>query len=68
MTSVFLTKMKGKIPTMKVMVKEMARAASAESLPSAMETITERNIKSALTSSARPMFLLITFQFICVSP
>ena len=68
MTSVFLTKMKGKIPTMKVMVKEIARAARAESLPSATDTITERNMNSALTRSARPMFLLITFQFICVSP
>ena len=49
---------------MKVIVNEIIRAASAESLPFAMETNTESSMNSALTSSAKPMFLMITFQFI----
>ena len=58
------TKMKGKIPTMNVMVKDMSRAVRALSFPFAMETRTERNMNRALTSRAKPTFLLITLIFI----
>ena len=56
--------MKGKMPTMKVMVNEIIRAASAESLPFAIDTNMENSMNSAFTSRAKPMFLMITFQFI----
>ena len=49
---------------MKVMVNEIIRAASAESLPPAIDTKTASSMNRALTSSAKPMFLMITFQFI----
>ena len=64
MEVVLRTKKNGKMPTMKVMVNEIISAASAESLPLAIETKTENSMKSALTSNAKPMFLMITFQFI----
>ena len=58
------TKMKGKMPTMKVMRKEMLSAARAESRPFSSETPTDSSMKRALTRRAYPMFLLMTFQFI----
>ena len=60
--------MKGNMPTMKVIVKDIIRAASAESFPSDTDMMIEKNMNSALTSSAQPMFLLITFQFISSEP
>ena len=64
MAGPLLTKMKGKIPQMKVIEKLIRRGASALSLPFAIETKTESSIKSALTSSATPTFLVMTFRFI----
>ena len=49
---VFLTKMNGNIPTVKVIVKLIISAARALSLPPATETSMDRNMKRALTSSA----------------
>gem|GEM_PF-2824010 len=46
------TNMNGKIPTVNVIVKLISRAASALSLPFATETNIDRNMNSALTSSA----------------
>ncbi len=64
MFGVLFTKMNGKIPTENVMMKLMIRAESALSLPFIMETIIDRNMKSALTSRAVPTFLDMTFRFI----
>ena len=60
----FLTKMNGNIPTVNVMVKLISKAARALSLPLDTETRIEKNMKSALTSSAYPTFLDITLTFI----
>ncbi len=59
-----LTNIKGNIPTVKVMVKLISRAARALSLPFATETSMEKNMNRALTSSATPTYLDITFTFI----
>ena len=59
-----LTNMKGNIPTVKVMVKLISRAARALSLPFATETRMEKNMNRALTSNATPTYLDITFTFI----
>ena len=64
MAEVLRTNMNGKMPTMKVMVKEMMRAARALSFPLSRETKIENSMNSALTSSAYPTFLLMPFQFI----
>lgn len=60
----FLTKMKGKIPTMKVIMKLMANGPSAESFPFTIETIRDRNMNSALTSRACPTFFDMTLMSI----
>ena len=60
MAYVFLTKMKGKIPTMKVMMKLMAKGPMAESFPFNMDTIRDRNMNRALIRSACPTFLDMT--------
>ena len=52
MEDVFRTKIKGKIPTVKVMTKLIIRAAKALSCPFQSETRTEKNMNKALTSSA----------------
>lgn len=62
----FLTKMKGKMPTRKVIRQLMDKAARALSFPVGLEmdTNTEKNINNALTKSAKPTFLDITLTFI----
>ena len=52
MACVSRTKMKGKIPTMKVIRKEIESAASAESCPLIKDTKTDSIMKSALTRRA----------------
>ena len=52
MAAVFRTKMKGKIPTVKVMAKLISRAAKALSRPFQKETRMDRSMNNALTSSA----------------
>lgn len=64
MLDVFLTKMNGKMPTMNVIVKEIRRAARALSLPLKTDTRMDRNMKSALTRSAYPTFLVMALKFI----
>ena len=68
MLGVFPTKMNGKTPIAKVIVKLMRSGAMALSCPFARDTNTESSINSALTSSALPTFLDITFRFICLFP
>ena len=51
-SGVLRTNMKGNIPTMKVMVKLIIRAARALSLPLDKETSIDRNMNNALTSRA----------------
>ena len=65
MEEVFLTKMNGKAPAMKVIIKLMDRGANAESIPSQMEISMEMNMNKALTRSALPTLVDITFTFIC---
>jgi hypothetical protein len=64
--SVFRTKMKGNIPTRKVIRQLMAKAARALSFPVGLEmdTNTEKNMNNALTKRAKPTFLDITLTFI----
>ena len=52
MAVVFLTKKNGNIPTVNVRAKLIIKAARALSLPFATETSIDRNMNSALTSSA----------------
>ena len=59
-----LTKMKGKDPTMRVMMKLMSKGVNAESIPSMRDTTIDRNINKALTSRALPTFKDIAFTFI----
>ena len=61
---VFRTKKKGKIPTIKVMMKLMTSGASALSAPSWREISTDSSMNRALTSSAMPTLRDITFRFI----
>ena len=69
--SVFFTKMNGKAPTRRVMMKLMSKGVNAESYPSIIDTIIERNINKALTRRALPTFndmalifiILHSFQF-----
>lgn len=65
MTEFFLTKMKGKAPAVKVMMKLIKRAARALSFPFFTETSTDKNMNNALTRSAKPTFLDMTLRFIC---
>ena len=58
------TKMKGKMPAMKVTVKLIIREESALSCPLTSDTTTEKNMKSELTRRASPTLRLIPFQFI----
>ena len=58
--------MNGKIPEMKVIMKLISRPACAPS-PVLSDTKRESSIKSALTRSAYPTFLLIAFRFILES-
>ena len=51
-SAVFLTNMKGNMPTVKVMVKLIIRAARALSLPFETDTRMDRSMNSALTSRA----------------
>jgi hypothetical protein len=62
----FFTKIKGKPPTMRVIMKLMARGPKAESIPLNTETITDINMKSALTRRARPTLSDMTFTFISI--
>ena len=43
-------------PVIKVIIKLMTKGTNAESRPSMTETIIDRNMKNALTSSAFPTF------------
>lgn len=63
---VFLTKMRGKIPTINVITQLITRAAKALSFPVGfdIEIKTEKNINKALTNNAMPTFLDITLMFI----
>lgn len=63
MAEVFLTNIKGNIPTRKVIVNDIRRAAKALSLPLNTETRMDRNMKSALTRSAYPTFLVMALKF-----
>ena len=65
---VLRTKKKGKIPKMKVMVKLIRSGARAVSPPSMRETNTDSSINRALTRSATPTFLDMTFRFILACP
>ena len=58
------TNIKGKIPTVKVMVKLIISAAQALSLPFSTDVSTESSINRELTSKASPTLRLIPFQFI----
>ena len=58
------TKMNGKTPTEKVMVKLIRRAERALSFPLATETRMDKSMNSALTKSAYPTFLVMIFRFI----
>ena len=58
------TKIKGKIPTVKVIEKLISRAARALSLPCATETKTDSSMNRALTRRAKPTFREITLRFI----
>ena len=59
-----LTKINGKAPKMKVMIKLIASGPNAESLPSDSDTSIEMNMNRALTSRASPTFLDMTLTFI----
>jgi hypothetical protein len=60
------TKMKGKAPTIEVMMKLMSRGVNAESIPSDIDIIKDMNMKRALTSSALPTLVDIAFTLIIV--
>jgi hypothetical protein len=59
----FLMKIKGKPPTISVMMKLMRSGPNAESLPLTKDTIMDRNMKRALTRRAFPTFIDIAFTF-----
>ena len=63
-TWAFFTKMNGKAPTIRVMTKLMRSGPNAESRPSIIETMIDRNMKSALTRSAFPTFNDMALTFI----
>ena len=58
------TKINGKAPMVKVMMKLITKGATAVSSPSNMAINIDRNMNNALTSSAYPTFLLIALTFI----
>ena len=60
----FFTNMNGKAPTIRVIIKLIIRGQNAESLPSTIETMMDRNMKRALTSRAFPTLTDIAFTFI----
>ena len=64
----FFTKINGKEPVTRVMMKLMSRGPKAESLPFAIETIMDRNMKSALTRRAFPTFTDMDLTFIVRIP
>ena len=64
MEEVFLTKMKGKAPTVRVIRKEIRRELKASSIPPLRETTRDKNINRALTSSALPTFTDMTLMSI----
>lgn len=66
MDSALFTKIRGKTPTVKVIMKLIIRAANALSLPSPMEMRMDININNALTKSASPTFLDMTLRFTSV--
>ena len=56
-------KIKGKAPTLKVMVKLIRSGARALSPPSMRDTTTDNSINRALTRSATPTLRDMTFRF-----
>jgi hypothetical protein len=60
--------MNGKAPTIRVIIKLIIRGPNAESLPSTIETMMDRNMKSALTSSAFPTLTDMALTFIIFLP
>ena len=60
--------MNGKAPAIKVMIKLIDNGANAESIPSPIEISIEMNINKALTRSALPTLVDITFTFIRYFP
>ena len=66
--SVLRTKMKGKMPTVKVRAKLIRSGARALSPPSRREMPTDSSMNSELTRSAIPTFLDMTFRFIPIPP
>lgn len=66
-SSVLLTKIRGKRPTMVVMNPLIRRGAKEESIPFRIETSIERSIKKPLKINVTPKYLDISFIFIfCV--
>ena len=57
-------KMKGKAPTRSVMIKLIRRGVKPESIPYINETIRDRNMNKALTSSAMPTLCDMALIFI----
>ena len=66
--SVLRTKMKGKMPTVKVSAKLIRSGARALSPPSITEIPAATNMNSELIRSAIPVFLDMTFRFIRLPP
>ena len=64
MAEVLRTKMNGKTPTEKVMMKLISRAARALSFPFATDTSIEKNMNRAFTRRAKPTLRSMTFRFI----
>ena len=62
--SFFFTNMNGNAPTRSVMMKLMSNGVNAESYPSIIDTIIERNINKALTRRALPTFNDMALTFI----
>ena len=58
------TNIKGKDPTMRVMMKLMSNGPNAASRPLTTDTIIDRNMNKALTSRALPTLVDIDFTFI----
>lgn len=66
MESALFTKIRGKTPTVKVIMKLITRAANALSFPSPIEMRMDMNINNALTKSASPTFLDMILRFTSV--
>lgn len=60
----FFTKMNGKEPTMRVIMKLISNGVNAASIPLMTETVIDRNMNKALTSNALPTFMDIDLTFI----